>query len=311
MPAGAYLTPHQMSPAQLARRIELDGAALGLPGIGQLGRYRSAAAYEHRRTQSHPADLTICFLARGRQTYRVGETQHQLSGNEQHVIPPGVPHDTAGWPEEKSELYWLSLRVRPLRAPLLHLTPAAAATLRRALLTLPSHPVAAESGLRDRWTRVITELRGTPSKIEHLILAQEIVQLLFATLRAAARDQRQQPSPRIQRCLDHIEARVQEPLYVPELAAVVGLSESHFKVRFRREVGLPPGEYILRTKIAAAREALLRPGARVTAVAHALGFSSSQYFATVFRRYTGTTPRAWPGQAGHARGNDQIPATKS
>jgi AraC-like DNA-binding protein len=281
-----------MSPAQLARRVELDGAALGLPGIGQIGRYRYAAAYEHRRTQRHPTELTICFLARGRQAYRVGDTLHQLAGNEQHVIPPGVPHDTAGWPEEKGELFWLTLRMRPSHAPLLHLTPAAAVTLRTALQELPTRPFAAEPGLRECWARVLTGLACGPSKIEHLEIVQAIVELLFATLRAAGRDQRQQPSPRIRRCLDHIEARVHEPLYVPELAAVVGLSESHFKVRFRREVGLPPGEYILRAKIAAAREALARPGSRVTAVAHGLGFSSSQYFATVFRRYTGQSPTA-------------------
>jgi hypothetical protein len=135
---GPDLSRHVMSPAQLARRLELDRRAIDVPGVNQLGRYRYAAAYEHMRTQSHPADLLICFLARGRQIYRIRDTLYHLQGNDQHVVMPGEPHDTAGWPEEKGELYWLSLQVRPARAPLLHLTPGAAATLRRALLALPS-----------------------------------------------------------------------------------------------------------------------------------------------------------------------------
>jgi AraC-like DNA-binding protein len=38
---------------------------------------------------------------------------------------------------------------------------------------------------------------------------------------------------------------------------------------------------------------LAQPGCRVTTLAHTLGFSSSQYFATVFRRFTGLTPSAY------------------
>jgi AraC-like DNA-binding protein len=39
-----------------------------------------------------------------------------------------------------------------------------------------------------------------------------------------------------------------------------------------------------------ARELLAAGGRSVTDVAYALGFSSSQYFATVFKRYTHTRP---------------------
>ena len=75
------------------------------------------------------------------------------------------------------------------------------------------------------------------------------------------------------------------------MAEVAGLSVSHFKARFRRETGLPPREFILREKIRLAREALGKGHGTVTDIAFELGFSSSQYFATVFKRYTGQSPR--------------------
>ena len=80
---------------------------------------------------------------------------------------------------------------------------------------------------------------------------------------------------------------------IPDLAQMIGLSESRFKNRFRDEVGIPPGDYVLRSKINAACKALHNPEAIVTQLAHSLGFSSSQYFATVFRRFTGDTPTTY------------------
>ena len=69
---------------------------------------------------------------------------------------------------------------------------------------------------------------------------------------------------------------------------VARLSESRFKARFKREMGVPPAEYWLRKKVEQASVLLAK--ATITQVAHQLGFSSSQYFATVFKRYTLTSP---------------------
>ena len=94
--------------------------------------------------------------------------------------------------------------------------------------------------------------------------------------------QRPRPSvsPSISNLLHYIVANVHQTLPVPALAARVGLSLPRFKARFRKEVGIPPAEYVLRCKIAAAKARLTKPGATVTQVALDLNFSSSQYFAS-------------------------------
>jgi|GEM_PF-1865311 len=48
--------------------------------------------------------------------------------------------------------------------------------------------------------------------------------------------------------------------------------------------------------VSAACSRLASPRSIITTVAHELGFSSSQYFVTVFRRFTGTTPSAYQRQ---------------
>jgi AraC-like DNA-binding protein len=289
--------PHIMSPSQLARRFECSGSDIGIPGLTTVGRYRYTAAYEHLRTQSHPDELLICFLARGRQTYRANHLLHHLRGGDHYIVFPGEPHDSAGFPEEKGELYWLGLRIRRTRQPLLCLDAAASTALRQSLLELPSRHFTAPPETRTLFEELIQALPRPQAKIKQLGAASAVLRLLLATIAASQRNHHAEPSPRVQRSIDYIKKQITTPLYVPELARVIGLSESRFKARFRREVGVPPGEHILRLKVEAACQYLALPDHSITEIAHRLGFSTSQYFATVFRRFMGTTPREFQQNA--------------
>ncbi|QYM77879.1 AraC family transcriptional regulator [Horticoccus luteus] len=287
----APATRHVMTPEQKARRTELFAGDIRLPGIVEIGRYHYAAAYEPLRLRTHPDGLEICFLARGRQTYRVNGRIYRLRGGEQYLVFPGEPHDSAGMPEEKGELYWLFVRLKPARQRLLFLTAAASADLRRELLAMPARHFAAAPGTRELLEEIFALVPTARSRADRLHVASRVLQFLLATIRASQRNRRAAPSPRIQRCLDHIARHPADPLTVPHLARLVRLSPSRFKMRFRAEIGLPPREYVLRHKLSLA-DIRLRRGEAVTAVAHDLGFSSSQYFATVFRRFAGHPPSA-------------------
>ncbi|MBC8010767.1 MAG: helix-turn-helix transcriptional regulator, partial [Burkholderiales bacterium] len=97
---------------------------------------------------------------------------------------------------------------------------------------------------------------------------------------------------RFAKVLAHVAEHLAEPdvLDVGSLARIAELSVSRFKTRFKAEFGVPPAEYVLRARVEEARRRLARPGATVTYVALDLGFSSSQYFATSFKRLTHSTP---------------------
>lgn len=279
--------------ARQAGRLDLSVRAINLPGVLEVGSYHYKTAQRGLRDVVHEGCFGICHLARGHQVYRVDGQTCRLRGGEQLLTWPGEVLDTAGTPEEKGHLYWFVLRMQPLDAPLLFLGPTAARELRRALLDLPRRHLTAADGAGELAADLLRALQRKPnSMLERLAVAQQLQRYLFLTIAAAQEPTPPGPSPRIQRCLDHIAAHLHEPLYVPDLARLVGLSESRFKARFRTEVGVPPGDYVLRAKVEAARHSLSLTGASVTAVAYALGFSSSQYFATVFRRFTGLTPSA-------------------
>lgn len=284
--------------ARVTGRVDLFPADINVPGVLEIGSYHHRVAHRELRGVAHAGCFGLCYLSRGVQTYRIGERRYHLQGGDQLVTFPDDSLDTAEAPEEKGRLHWILLRMQPLDAPLLFLETPAAIALRRALLALPEQHFPGPREANELTSAILNTFTQPPrAMVDRLAAASLVLRYLFATLRAAQHDTAAGISPRIQRSLDHITAHPADPLYVPELARQIGLSESRFKVRFRREVGLPPGEFILRAKIESACVRLRQPDATVTDVAHALGFSSSQYFATAFRRFTRLTPSAYQAQA--------------
>ncbi len=62
---------------------------------------------------------------------------------------------------------------------------------------------------------------------------------------------------------------------------------------FKQATGLPPHAWLMSLRIARAKKLLDQDGASVQKIAHDLGYHSSQYFATQFKKETGHTPRDW------------------
>lgn len=76
---------------------------------------------------------------------------------------------------------------------------------------------------------------------------------------------------------------------IEDLFEQLGVTRSRGYDIFHQTTGLNPKEYILRKKIDLAKK-MLSENSNVTSVAFNLGFSSSQSFATVFKKLTCTTP---------------------
>ena len=85
------------------------------------------------------------------------------------------------------------------------------------------------------------------------------------------------------------EADLSAPLPLEELAALAGLSLSQFKLNFKKELGTSPRHFISQKKIDCAKK-LLPEGCTVTETAMRLGFSSSNYFSGVFKKFVFLTP---------------------
>lgn len=96
--------------------------------------------------------------------------------------------------------------------------------------------------------------------------------------------------PQLARALSHIHADVGRGWTVAELASRAGMSRSVFARRFSEAVGAAPVEYLLRWRIALAKDALLTGRATLEEIAAAVGYRSASAFSTAFSRRVGCPP---------------------
>lgn len=90
--------------------------------------------------------------------------------------------------------------------------------------------------------------------------------------------------------VDYIEAHLDQPITLGELALRCNLSEYHFARMFRASFGLPPHQYLLARRLHRACQ-LLRLGVMpLGEIALSCGFASASHFSNRFRQAVGATP---------------------
>ncbi|MCI5067831.1 AraC family transcriptional regulator [Acidovorax sp.] len=182
------------------------------------------------------------------------------------------------------------------------------------------HPAHVEAVLEKPWHTIGAMLQGTPLALgrsaESLMdaMRMDILEssptgamagdLLVAALLAHVRPQEDgnkamapgslSPAAR-RRVLECIEARLDTPLALAELARDAGVSVRHFSRAFSAAMGMPPHQYILRQRVERAR-ILVSQGMPLAEVAQQVGFSDQSQLSRTFRRFTGCSPTAFRGR---------------
>lgn len=270
-------------------KLILPLAVPGLPGALQLGRYNQSAAHAGLEDHRHEGAIEICLLLRGRQTYVVNGRAFEMKGGDVFLTFPGEVHSTGRRPQEKGVLYWLILGLpRPGGA----LPGPGGVALARALRRLPRRHFPGDLRLREHCDAIMRLQLGPDRPLRATATWHHVEGFLLRVIELAHGAGTERRPGWLQPILNHIEANLDQPLTLPSLAKRAGLSLPRFKARFKMDHGVPPGEYVLRSRVARARHLLQETRIPITQIAHELGFSSSQYFATVIKRYTRLTPGA-------------------
>jgi AraC-like DNA-binding protein len=187
---------------------------------------------------------------------------------------------------------WPSWRSHPLLSPFLHGIPGG-------LLRLSVPPER-----RPVWQTTIaaieTEQAGRAEGYRQAVLAH-LTLLLIDVARLAADvvgDLRRSNETLLAEVFDVIEQRYAEPLSLREVADRVGVTPGYLTTLVRRRTGRTVVDWITEQRMARARRLLAETDQPVAEVARRVGLPDPGYFARVFKRSNGVTPRQWRSRAG-------------
>jgi AraC-like DNA-binding protein len=108
---------------------------------------------------------------------------------------------------------------------------------------------------------------------------------------------------RVRKLIDILVARDAEPWTLPSMSAACRLGRTQFSQILKKQTGDTPVTYLNRLRLREAQRLLRHSTKPITEIALVVGFNSSQYFATVFKEFTGMDARSFRDQAaGRRRG---------
>ena len=103
------------------------------------------------------------------------------------------------------------------------------------------------------------------------------------------------------RTIEYIRLNISSPIDIDKLAKESNLSTSQFRKRFNQLFGMPPSEFVLRTRLQKAARLLSSSDEPLIRVALECGFCDQSYFTKRFHEFFGLTPLKYRQRAPTAR----------
>lgn len=138
----------------------------------------------------------------------------------------------------------------------------------------------------------------TPARQEDLL---ELLALVAARLDHSGGGQMEtapgQTQAALGRAVTYIETHLGERLSVEAIARTANLSTRSLMRLFRKHMATTVVDFILRRRVARARELLVQPDRTCAEIAFECGFGSVQHFNRIFRRFEQASPTEWRAAA--------------
>ena len=262
------------------------------PGFGRKKpvKVRKSGASRPTPLHHHSDIIEIHCLIKGRRVFHLNEETYVITGSEMFITLPYEPHYTSNNDLSPCSFFGFQIDVREKDA-LLGLNKEYSIALYEILNTLGYRHLRFSSN-EEQLLKHAFENISDENISSHLLGVQYLTCLLFKIpdFIPVRNEEKRISDANIKRVIKHINSCYKEDLQLKELSAISGYSLSRFKIKFKEIVGIPPANYITFKKLEHSKTLLEQTQFPITQVAYDSGFSSSNYFCTVFRNFTNYTP---------------------
>jgi AraC-like DNA-binding protein len=247
------------------------------------------------KRDAHRGEYEIHYFRRGHLRWWVEEDNYELNPHSLLIVRPGEMHGGENNTIQPCEHYWLRFSF-PKKDPLPGLSLAETLRFKKDFEQLSHRLITASQDVNQFFEYLLHEHRR-----REMPDAQQMARLMFhALLIAILRDHQQfavatKQKPmltwRIRKVQELIKERLdQQDLDIEQIAGVLKISASGLRTRFKCETQETMHEYWIRQRIEQAKMLLRQTDQSIIDIAIQLGFASSQYFSTVFRKHVGIMP---------------------
>lgn len=266
-----------------------------VPGLRNISHVNISASVSQLPVHFHSNLLEIHCLVKGTRFTQVqteGEIiSYHVTGNQCLITYPLELHSSGNEPQHPCEFYAFQIDVsKP--DDLMGLNRETSMALYRQLMSLPG-----------RQFQMSIQQQREVVQIFHLFAEQTPLSSMRATQYLAGfllgmsemppirgNETRYIEGP-IRSALDYLNSHITESIRLESLAAAAGYSLSRFKFKFKETVGVTPAEYVTMQKIELAKRRLIDGNEPIAELAYSLGYSSSNYFCTVFKKLMNCSPQ--------------------
>lgn len=287
-----------MEVASTSHHQEFQAEAVKIPGVAVFGHQLAIQAQSPLQLHRHPDCGEVVIVAKGLECYQAEGRAYTVCKGQAFFSRPGEEHGSGGLYAPVSEFYWFQLDLE--HPDFLFLAREQGNALKAAVSGCAEHLLPAGPEVLKLVKDCHRALSNGPGRCGpgSVFLAGLLISLVGKLF--LDREEYFPGDQTIFHIQEYIELNLSEPLALDGLARRFHLSESSLHHRFRQETGYSLRNYINFRKVERAK-VLLEAGMPVTDAAMELGFSSSNYFSTVFRRHTAMSPSSWihrPGREG-------------
>jgi AraC-like DNA-binding protein len=286
----------------------------GIKGLKFYGEWKSSK--KPRSLRRHKNDgLEIVLISKGELTWVIEDREVQLKANTLFYTLPWQEHGGVEEMQPNCEISYLCIAlaesyVRPRRRfrfhPSLGFLPGEERSLSSAFTGHPTQVIAAGDPVA--WLLAhFMEIASEPSRFRHSLLRDAIKVMIVSLAKMAAAGRTTESrlfeaERRVREFTGTLVRRHAEPWTLESMSDSCRLGRTQFAQLMKTRTGDTPMTYLNRVRIREAQRLLGATEFSITEIALATGFSSSQYFATVFKEFTELNARDYRARSAKKRG---------